>query len=60
MDVRLMKPPSPEYQTPDTLGGEEDISAETGSTSDSTRMEPDTTQPTTSKETVESLVLSFR
>ncbi|XP_072103913.1 ATPase MORC2 [Mobula birostris] len=60
MDVRLMKPPSPEYQTPDTLGGEEDISLETGSISDSTRMEPDTTQPTTSKETVEALVLSFR
>ncbi|XP_069788885.1 ATPase MORC2 isoform X2 [Narcine bancroftii] len=59
-DVRLMKPPSPEYQAPDTLGGEEDISVETGSTSDSTRMEPDTTQPTTSKETVEALVLSFR
>ncbi|XP_078083476.1 ATPase MORC2 [Mustelus asterias] len=60
IDVRLMKPPSPEYQTPDTLGVEEDISVETGSTSDSTRMEPDTTQPTTSKETVEALVVSFR
>eukprot|EP00061_Rhincodon_typus_P016316 g44468.t1 len=60
MDVRLMKPPSPEYQTPDTLGVEEDISVETGSTSDSTRMEPDTTQPTTSRETVEALVVSFR
>uniref|UniRef100_A0A4W3JL58 MORC family CW-type zinc finger 2 n=1 Tax=Callorhinchus milii TaxID=7868 RepID=A0A4W3JL58_CALMI len=60
-DVRLMKPASPEYQSPDTLGGEEeDNAAETGSTSDSARMEPDTTQPATSKETVDSLVVSLR
>ncbi|XP_053324506.1 ATPase MORC2 isoform X2 [Spea bombifrons] len=48
-DVRLMRPPSPEYQIPDTQHAEP-------STSDSTRIEPDTTEPNTSPTSLESLV----
>ncbi|XP_005990333.1 ATPase MORC2 isoform X2 [Latimeria chalumnae] len=60
-DVRLMKPPSPEYQTPDTLQEEEEhVSTGMASTSENTRMEPDTTEPTTSRETVDSLVHGLR
>ncbi|XP_066546211.1 ATPase MORC2 isoform X2 [Amia ocellicauda] len=49
-DVRLMRPPSPESQSPDTLE-EEGVSA---------RMEPDTTQPGTSREVTDSLVVMMR
>ncbi|MBN3275805.1 MORC2 protein, partial [Polyodon spathula] len=56
-DVRLMRPPSPESQTPDTLqGGEEE--EEEGAAA--RRMEPDTTQPAASRETTESLVTMMR
>ncbi|NWS96443.1 MORC2 protein, partial [Mionectes macconnelli] len=53
-DVRLMKPPSPEYQAPDTQQEEEVVVAEP-STSDCSRIEPDTTGPSSSQETVELL-----
>ncbi|XP_043924181.1 ATPase MORC2 [Protopterus annectens] len=56
-DVRLMKPQSPASQSPDTRQKEE---VESASTSDSTRMEPDTTEPGMNTETVESLVLTLR
>ncbi|NXU53214.1 MORC2 protein, partial [Turnix velox] len=58
-DVRLMKPPSPEYQVPDTQQGEEMTGAET-STSDCIRIEPDTTGPSSSPETVDLLVQILR
>ncbi|NXD29964.1 MORC2 protein, partial [Spelaeornis formosus] len=58
-DVRLMKPPSPEYQTPDTQQEEEVVMAEP-STSDCCRIEPDTTGPSTSQETVDLLVQILR
>ncbi|XP_057267298.1 ATPase MORC2 isoform X1 [Pezoporus wallicus] len=58
-DVRLMKPPSPEYQAPDTQQEEEVIVAEP-STSDCVRIEPDTTGPTSSHETVDLLVQILR
>ncbi|XP_068767400.1 ATPase MORC2 isoform X3 [Struthio camelus] len=58
-DVRLMKPPSPEYQTPDTQQEEEVIAAEP-STSDCIRIEPDTTGPSSSQETVDLLVQILR
>ncbi|XP_010221131.1 PREDICTED: MORC family CW-type zinc finger protein 2 [Tinamus guttatus] len=58
-DVRLMKPPSPEYQTPDTQQEEEVIAAEP-STSDCARIEPDTTGPSSSQETVDLLVQILR
>uniref|UniRef100_A0A8B9P271 MORC family CW-type zinc finger 2 n=1 Tax=Apteryx owenii TaxID=8824 RepID=A0A8B9P271_APTOW len=58
-DVRLMKPPSPEYQTPDTQQEEEVIAAEP-STSDCVRIEPDTTGPSSSQETVDLLVQILR
>nr|XP_015221751.1 PREDICTED: MORC family CW-type zinc finger protein 2 isoform X2 [Lepisosteus oculatus] len=53
-DVRLMRPPTPESQSPDTL---EDAEKEEGAP---TRMEPDTTQPTASREVIESLVVMMR
>ncbi|KAM9259725.1 ATPase MORC2 [Cariama cristata] len=58
-DVRLMKPPSPEYQAPDTQQEEEVVVAKP-STSDCVRIEPDTTGPSTSQETVDSLVQILR
>ncbi|NXP37282.1 MORC2 protein, partial [Leiothrix lutea] len=60
-DVRLMKPPSPEYQAPDTRGvqAEEVVMAEP-STSDCVRTEPDTTGPSSSQETVDLLVQILR
>ncbi|NXM60361.1 MORC2 protein, partial [Illadopsis cleaveri] len=58
-DVRLMKPPSPEYQAPDTQQEEEVVMAEP-STSDCVRTEPDTTGPSSSQETVDLLVQILR
>ncbi|NXL52126.1 MORC2 protein, partial [Podilymbus podiceps] len=58
-DVRLMKPPSPEYQAPDTQQEEEVVVAEP-STSDSVRIEPDTTGPGSNQETVDLLVQILR
>uniref|UniRef100_A0A8C0EWS2 MORC family CW-type zinc finger 2 n=1 Tax=Bubo bubo TaxID=30461 RepID=A0A8C0EWS2_BUBBB len=58
-DVRLMKPPSPEYQAPDTQQKEEVVVAEP-STSDCVRIEPDTTGPSSSQETVDLLVQILR
>ncbi|NXW70989.1 MORC2 protein, partial [Hirundo rustica] len=58
-DVRLMKPPSPEYQAPDTQQEEEVVMAEP-STSDCIRIEPDTTGPSSSQETVDMLVQILR
>ncbi|NXY56596.1 MORC2 protein, partial [Callaeas wilsoni] len=58
-DVRLMKPPSPEYQAPDTQQEEEMIVAES-SASDCVRIEPDTTGPSSSQETVDLLVQILR
>ncbi|NWY55957.1 MORC2 protein, partial [Chionis minor] len=58
-DVRLMKPPSPEYQVPDTQQEEEVVGAEP-STSDCVRIEPDTTGPSSSQETVDLLVQILR
>ncbi|XP_075625304.1 ATPase MORC2 isoform X2 [Balearica regulorum gibbericeps] len=58
-DVRLMKPPSPEYQAPDRQQEEEVVVAEP-STSDCVRIEPDTTGPSSSQETVDLLVQILR
>ncbi|NXV88792.1 MORC2 protein, partial [Calonectris borealis] len=58
-DVRLMKPPSPEYQAPDTQQEEEVVVAEP-STSDCVRIEPDTTGPSSSQKTVDLLVQILR
>ncbi|NWS68902.1 MORC2 protein, partial [Crotophaga sulcirostris] len=58
-DVRLMKPPSPEYQDPDTQKEEEVVVTEP-STSDCVRIEPDTTGPSSSQETVDLLVQILR
>ncbi|TRZ20905.1 hypothetical protein HGM15179_006086 [Zosterops borbonicus] len=58
-DVRLMKPPSPEYQAPDTQQEEEVVMPEP-STSDCVRTEPDTTGPSSSQETVDLLVQILR
>ncbi|KAM6318066.1 ATPase MORC2 [Podargus strigoides] len=58
-DVRLMKPPSPEYQAPDTQQEKEVVVAEP-STSDCVRIEPDTTGLSSSQETVELLVQILR
>lgn len=66
-----MKPPSPEYQSPDTQqeGAEEEDEAVVAlqavamaepSTSDCIRIEPDTTAPSTSHETVDLLVQILR
>ncbi|XP_037672971.1 ATPase MORC2 isoform X1 [Choloepus didactylus] len=68
-DVRLMKPPSPEYQSPDTQqeGGEEEVvvaqqpvAQAEPSTSDCIRIEPDTTAPSTNHETIDLLVQILR
>uniref|UniRef100_A0A8C2Y2R0 MORC family CW-type zinc finger 2 n=1 Tax=Capra hircus TaxID=9925 RepID=A0A8C2Y2R0_CAPHI len=74
-DVRLMKPPSPEYQSPDTRqeGREEAAAAPAGgsvaqqavasaepSTSDCIPIEPDTTAPSTNHETIDLLVQILR
>ncbi|XP_031804741.1 ATPase MORC2 [Sarcophilus harrisii] len=60
-DVRLMKPPSPEYQSPDTQQQEdEDVIAIEPSTSECIRIEPDTTAPSSSHETVDLLVQTLR
>ncbi|XP_040859546.1 ATPase MORC2 isoform X2 [Ochotona curzoniae] len=69
-DVRLMKPPSPEYQSPDTqqLGGEEEevvvaeqaVAMAEPSTSECIRIEPDTTAPNTNHETIDLLVQILR
>uniref|UniRef100_A0A8C9DQ07 MORC family CW-type zinc finger 2 n=1 Tax=Prolemur simus TaxID=1328070 RepID=A0A8C9DQ07_PROSS len=69
-DVRLMKPPSPENQSPDTQqegGGEEGtgvanqaVAVVEPSTSDCVRIEPDTTAPSTNHETVDLLVQILR
>ncbi|NWV43975.1 MORC2 protein, partial [Grantiella picta] len=58
-DVRLMKPPSPEYQAPDTQQEEEVVMAEP-STLDCVRIEPDTTGPSSSQETVDLLAQILR
>uniref|UniRef100_A0A8C5PVI5 MORC family CW-type zinc finger 2 n=1 Tax=Leptobrachium leishanense TaxID=445787 RepID=A0A8C5PVI5_9ANUR len=52
-DVRLMRPPSPEQQAPDTQQSEP-------STSESGRIEPDTTELSTSPPTLEMLVQTLR
>ncbi|XP_075685502.1 ATPase MORC2 isoform X2 [Rhinoderma darwinii] len=52
-DVRLMRPPSPERQTPDTQQAEP-------STSDNTRIEPDTTEPSACLAPVEQLTQVLR
>uniref|UniRef100_F7E6K8 Serine/threonine-protein phosphatase 2A 55 kDa regulatory subunit B delta isoform n=1 Tax=Xenopus tropicalis TaxID=8364 RepID=F7E6K8_XENTR len=52
-DVRLMRPPSPEHQAPDTQQAEP-------STSDNTRIEPDTTEPNASPAPLEQLVQTLR
>lgn len=52
-DVRLMRPPSPEQETPDTQQAEP-------STSDSTRIEPDTTEPSACLAPVEQLTQVLR
>ncbi|XP_055261743.1 ATPase MORC2 isoform X4 [Moschus berezovskii] len=73
-DVRLMKPPSPEYQSPDThQEGREEVVATAGdlvaqqavamaepSTSDCIPIEPDTTAPSTNHETIDLLVQILR
>ncbi|XP_012927122.1 MORC family CW-type zinc finger protein 2 isoform X1 [Heterocephalus glaber] len=69
-DVRLMKPPSPEYHTPDTQqeGREEEeavvaqqaVAMAEPSTSDCIRIEPDTTAPSTNHETIDLLVQILR
>lgn len=65
-----MKPPSPEYQSPDTqqLGGEEEevvvaeqaVAMAEPSTSECIRIEPDTTAPNTNHETIDLLVQILR
>ncbi|XP_072005174.1 ATPase MORC2 [Engystomops pustulosus] len=52
-DVRLMRPPSPEHQTPDTPQPEP-------STSENTRIEPDTTEPSACLAPVEQLTQVLR
>ncbi|KAG8455603.1 hypothetical protein GDO86_001705 [Hymenochirus boettgeri] len=52
-DVRLMRPPSPEYQAPDTQQAEP-------STSESTRIEPDTTELSASTAPIELLAQTLR
>lgn len=69
-----MKPPSPEYQSPDTQqgGGEEEstrappveaqpaVAVTDPSTSDCSRIEPDTTAPSSNHETIDLLVQILR
>ncbi|KAM5193777.1 ATPase MORC2 isoform 1-T4 [Mantella aurantiaca] len=52
-EVRLMRPPSPEHQTPDTQQAEP-------STSDNSRIEPDTTEPSASLAPVDQLAQVLR
>ncbi|NXP53068.1 MORC2 protein, partial [Heliornis fulica] len=59
-DVRLMKPPSPEYQAPDRQEQEEEVVVAEPSTSDCVRIEPDTTGPSSSQETIDLLVQILR
>lgn len=69
-DVRLMKPPSPEHQSPDTQqeGGEEEeamvarqaVALPEPSTSDGLPIEPDTTATSPSHETIDLLVQILR
>lgn len=69
-DVRLMKPPSPEHQSPDTQqeGGEEKgamvaqqaVALPEPSTSDGLPIEPDTTATSPSHETIDLLVQILR
>jgi len=54
-----MKPPSPEYQSPDTQQEEEVVVAEP-STSECVGIEPDTTGPSSGQETVDLLVQILR
>ncbi|XP_054851936.1 ATPase MORC2 isoform X2 [Eublepharis macularius] len=59
-DVRLMKPPSPEHQSPDTQQQQEVVAAQP-STSECVRTEPDTTASTSSNhETVDLLAQALR
>nr|XP_056715305.1 ATPase MORC2 [Euleptes europaea] len=59
-DVRLMKPPSPEHQSPDTQQQEEVVAAKP-STSECVRTEPDTTaSASSSHETVDLLTQTLR
>ncbi|XP_077164769.1 ATPase MORC2 [Paroedura picta] len=61
-DVRLMKPPSPEHQSPDTQQQQqEEIVAAQPSTSECVRTEPDTTaSASSSHETVDLLAQALR
>ncbi|XP_060105054.1 ATPase MORC2 [Heteronotia binoei] len=61
-DVRLMKPPSPEHQSPDTQQQQpEEIVAAQPSTSECIRTEPDTTaSASSSSETVDLLTQTLR
>lgn len=75
-DVRLMKPPSPEYESPDTRQGREEVAVAAApagdlvaqqaiatvepSTSDCIPIEPDTTAPSTNHETIDLLVQILR
>ncbi|MXQ94308.1 hypothetical protein E5288_WYG007333 [Bos mutus] len=75
-DVRLMKPPSPEYESPDTRQGREEAAVAAApagdlvaqqavatvepSTSDCIPIEPDTTAPSTNHETIDLLVQILR
>ncbi|XP_044785867.2 ATPase MORC2 isoform X6 [Bubalus bubalis] len=75
-DVRLMKPPSPEYERPDTRQGREEAAVAAApagdlvaqqavatvepSTSDCIPIEPDTTAPSTNHETIDLLVQILR
>ncbi|KAM6246679.1 ATPase MORC2 isoform 2-T2 [Porphyrio hochstetteri] len=59
-DVRLMKPPSPEYQPPDTQGQEEEAVVAEHSTSDFVGIELDTTDSRRSQERVDLLVQILR
>uniref|UniRef100_A0A670ZP14 MORC family CW-type zinc finger 2 n=2 Tax=Pseudonaja textilis TaxID=8673 RepID=A0A670ZP14_PSETE len=58
-DVRLMRPPSPEHQSPDTQQQEMNGPSEP-STSESARIEPDTTGPGNSQENADLLAQSLR
>ncbi|KAM6422993.1 ATPase MORC2 isoform 2-T2 [Liasis olivaceus] len=64
-DVRLMKPPSPEHQIPDTQQQQQQQQQQTNvppepSTSECVRTEPDTTGSSSSQETVDLLAQSLR
>uniref|UniRef100_A0A8C5STB9 MORC family CW-type zinc finger 2 n=1 Tax=Laticauda laticaudata TaxID=8630 RepID=A0A8C5STB9_LATLA len=63
-DVRLMRPPSPEHQSPDTQQQERQQQQMNGpsepSTSESARIEPDTTGPGNSQENADLLAQSLR